>query len=129
MKAKTKNFDPDIDVKLACTCGHKNCDKRSVKMIALVMLQKVRDELELPMIVTSGGRCPNHNAEMTRTKPADHQKGLGVDIKIDSLSHALKIAAIAVKHGFNAIAINLNSRFIHLGYRPELNGKIVTWDY
>ena len=80
------------------------------------------------MIVTSGGRCPLHVAEKRRIVPADHQKCLGVDIRITGLSMGAKLAALAGKHGFNAIAINLKSGFIHLGIRSE-NNKIVTWEY
>lgn len=125
---KTKNFNPETDIKLRCTCDEPGCDKRSVKPLALNMLQRVRDEYGLPMIVTSGGRCPLHKNEKHRSSPADHQKGLGVDIRITGIAMATKLAAIAGKCGFNAIAINLELGFIHLGYRPEIN-KIVTWQY
>ena len=125
---KTKNFNPETDIKLCCTCGESGCDKRSVKLLALNMLQRVRDEYGLPMTVTSGGRCPLHKNEKHRSVPADHQKGLGVDIRITGIAMATKLSAIGGKCGFNAIAINLELGFIHLGYRPEVN-KIVTWQY
>jgi len=120
---KTKNFNPESDKKLCCTCGNVLCDKRSVKQMALNMLQRVRDEYGLPMTVTSGGRCPLHKNEKHRSVPADHQRRLGVDIRITGLVMAMLIMAIAVKHGFNAFGINLKSGFIHLAYRPELVGK------
>ena len=128
MLPKTKNFNPLVDLKLSCTCGEDGCDKRSTKQMLLNMLQKVRDDYGLPMIVTSGGRCPLHVAEKRRIVPADHQKAMGVDIRITGLSMGTKLAALAGKHGFNAIAINLELGFIHLGYRPESN-KITTWEY
>jgi hypothetical protein len=128
MLPKTRNFNPLVDLKLSCTCGEDGCDKRSTKQMLLNMLQKVRDDYGLPMIVTSGGRCPLHVAEKRRSIPADHQKCLGVDIRITGLSMGTKLATLAGKHGFNAIAINLELGFIHLGYRPE-NKKITTWEY
>jgi hypothetical protein len=128
MLPKTENFNPLVDVKLRCTCGHDKCDKRSVKQMLLNMLQYVRNDYGLPMTVTSGGRCTLHNNEKHRSVPADHQKGLGVDIRITGLAMAAKLSVIAGKYGFNAIAINLDSGFIHLGYRPE-NNKVVTWEY
>jgi hypothetical protein len=128
MLPKTRNFNPLVDLKLSCTCGEDGCDKRSAKQMLLNMLQKVRDDYGLPMIVTSGGRCPLHKNEKHRSTPADHQKCLGVDIRITGLSMGVKLAALAGKYGFNAIAINLELRFIHLGYRPE-NKKITTWEY
>jgi zinc D-Ala-D-Ala carboxypeptidase len=128
MIIKTKNFNPKTDIKLCCTCGEAGCDKRSVKLMALNMLQKVREVYGLPMIVTSGGRCPLHKNEKHRIVPADHQKGLGVDIAITGLVMAMKLIAIASKCGFNAFGINLKAGFIHLGYRPEQN-KISVWTY
>lgn len=125
---KTKNFNPETDVKLLCTCGHDKCDKRSVKQMALNMLQRVRDDYGLPMVLTSGGRCPLHKDELHRDEPADHQKGLGVDIRITGQAMANKLIAYAAIHGFNAFGTSLKLGFVHLGYRPE-NNKIVTWEY
>lgn len=129
MIIKTANFNPDTDKKLLCTCGETGCDKRSVKLMALNMLQRVRDEYDLPMTITSGGRCPLHRNEKRRSVPADHQKGLGIDIRITGLIMAMKLVAIASKYGFNAFGINLKAGFIHLGYRPEQSKKISVWTY
>jgi hypothetical protein len=128
MTIKTKNFNPDADVKLLCTCGETGCDKRSVKLMLLNMLQYVRDDYGLPMTITSGGRCPLHKDEKHRIVPADHQKGLGVDIRITGQAMATKLIAYAAIYGFNAFGTNLKSGFVHLGYRPE-NKKIVAWEY
>ena len=125
---KTKNFNPETDTKLCCTCGEDKCDKRSVKLMALNMLQRVRDEYGYPMNVTSGGRCPLHKNEKHRVVAADHQKGLGVDIRITGLSMAMKLIAIASKCGFNAFGVNLKKGFVHLGYRPEQN-TVSVWTY
>ena len=127
---KTESFNPESDIKLLCTCGHPDCDKRSVSQYVLDMLQRTRNDYGFPMIVTSGGRCTNHKSELNRNKPADHQKQRGVDIRINGLVMAMKIMAIASKHGFNAFGISLKDGFIHLGYRPELgNSVIAAWTY
>ncbi len=126
---KTKNFNPETDVKLLCTCGNKGCDKRSVKQMALNMLQRVRGDYGLPMTITSGGRCPLHKDELHRSVPADHQKGLGVDIRITGLIMAMKLVAIASKYGFNAFGINLKAGFLHIGYRPEQHKSVSVWTY
>ena len=128
-KKKTKNFDPDIDINLSCNCSNPKCDKRSVKLVALTKLQFVRDDYGMPMIVTSGGRCPFHPNEKHRDNPADHQNCVGVDIKITGITMAMRLMALGVKHGFNAFGINLKSGFIHMGYREELKDKIVCWEY
>jgi len=43
MLINTKNFHPDTDPKLLCTCGHADCDERSVSQEHLNRVQKVRE--------------------------------------------------------------------------------------
>ena len=129
MTVKTENFSLEGDPKLACTCGKVLCDKRAVKQWFLNMLQLVRDEYGFSMIITSGGRCPYHKNEIHRSEPADHQKQLGVDVRITGLVMAMKLVAIGAKHGFNAFGINLKAGFIHMGHRPENGSKISVWEY
>ena len=76
----TRNFSPETDPKLLCTCGHPDCDKRSVNQITLNSVQMVREDYGRPMTITSGGRCPNHPNEITKSAPGDHQKGYAVDV-------------------------------------------------
>lgn len=125
---ETKNFNPITDPKLLCTCGHADCDKRSVKLYVLRMLQAVRTKANRPLTVTSGGRCPNHPNETRRTKPADHQKCQGVDIAVNGGFERGQLVDYGLKSGFNAIGVAKN--FVHLGYREELErGKVVMWTY
>ena len=126
--AQTKNFNVKSDPKLACTCGHPQCDKREVSIIALVRLQAVRESVNRPLTVTSGGRCPNHPNEIHRTVPADHQKCLGIDISVSGGLERGEIVAAGLKSGFNAIGVA--ETFVHLGYRQELPpGKTMMWVY
>jgi hypothetical protein len=125
MPVKTKNFNPATDKKLLCTCGHANCDKRSVNQNTLHRLQKVRDDAMRPLTVTSGGRCPNHKNEVHRTTPADHQKGIGIDIAVAGGVERAQLVTLGLKHGFNAIGIA--KTFVHLGYRE--GQQPVMWVY
>ena len=76
----TKNFNPTTDPKLLCTCGHLECDKRSVKQLYLNQVQLIREDANRPLVITSAGRCSYHPNEIHRKKPADHQECRGVDI-------------------------------------------------
>jgi hypothetical protein len=125
MPVKTKNFDPDSDKKLLCTCNHSDCDKRSVKQSLLNRLQLVRDDVLRGLTVTSGGRCPNHPNEIKRTTPADHQKGVGVDIAVSGGVERAQLVMLGIKHGFNAIGVA--KTFVHLGYRE--GEQPVIWTY
>lgn len=125
MTIKTKNFNPESDTKLLCSCGHTKCDKRSVKQWVLDKVQLIRDDADRPLIITSGGRCANHPNEVHRTKPADHQKGIAVDIAACNGEQRAEIVILALKHGANAIGVA--NGFVHVGFR--CTEKFVMWTY
>lgn len=125
MDVKTKHFNPKTDPKLLCTCGHIDCDKRSVKLGILTMLERVRIRADRPLTVTSGGRCPNHIDEAGRAKPADHQKRQAVDISVSGGYERAELVSLGIEAGFNAIGVA--KTFVHLGYRPDK--KLVMWTY
>ena len=127
MTIQTKNFNPKYDKKLLCTCGHPNCDKRSVDQDTLNKAQTGREILNHPLIITSGGRCPNHPNEIHRTTPADHQKQKGIDVAVNGTTRGNVVNA-GIKAGFNAIGVA--KTFVHWGYRDELpDGHITMWVY
>ena len=124
---RTKDFNPKGDPKLLCTCGHADCDKRSVGQEHLNRVQLAREIDGNPWAVTSGGRCPNHPNEVHRTKSADHQKGQGVDIRCNGATRG-NIVDAGIKAGCNSIGVA--KTFVHLGYRSELpDGHITMWVY
>ena len=122
---KTKNFNPTTDPKLLCTCGHKLCDKRSVKQEVLDKVQLVRDDVDRGMVVTSAGRCPYHPDEVQRTTPADHQKCIAVDVRVSGGVQRMEMVTLGLKHG--ATAIGVAKTFVHLGWRE--NAPLVMWVY
>lgn len=124
---QTNNFNQQTDPKLLCTCGHPDCDKRSVNQSTLNMAQDGREIYGHPCSVSSGGRCPNHPNEVHRTKPADHQKGNGIDIKCNGSNRGNLVQA-GIDAGFNAIGVA--KTFVHWGYREELpKGHLTMWVY
>lgn len=126
MTVHTENFHPDTDPKLLCTCGHPDCDRRSVSQELLNRIQLVRNKIG-SLNVTSGGRCPNHPDELARTTPADHQKGQGIDIAVNGFIRGNVVQA-GIDVGCNAIGVA--KTFVHLGYRPELpEGHLTMWVY
>ncbi len=125
MPAKTAHFNPNIDKKLLCTCGSPNCDKRGVKQNILNRLEEVRVLADRPLTVTSGGRCNNHEDELDRVTPADHQKCIAIDIAVSGGKERAEIVSLGLKRGFNAIGIS--KTFVHLGYRQ--GERPVMWVY
>ena len=122
---QTKNFNPITDLKLLCTCGAVDCDKRSVNQETLDRCQLVRNDVNRGLTVTSGGRCPQHKDEKQRTTPADHQKCIAVDIAVHGGIERAQIVKLGLKHGFNAIGVAKG--FVHLGYRE--GATLVMWVY
>lgn len=126
---KTANFNPSVDVKLCCTCGDPRCDKRSVNQYSLDQLQKIRDDFGRPIIVTSGGRCPHHPDEKSRTKPADHQKCYAVDVRCINGDDETKIKVLAGRHGATRVAGGVYTGFIHIAWTPTERKDVPTWRY
>lgn len=127
MSVKTENFSLDTDPKLACGCGHPDCDKRTVNQEHLERVQLVRTLVGHGLIVTSGGRCPLHPREQTRRKPMDHQLGNGCDVYANGSTRG-NIVAAGLAAGCNAIGVA--KTFVHLGYRADLAPEqTVMWVY
>ncbi len=122
---KTRNFNPITDPKLLCTCGHPDCDKRSVTQETLNRVQFVRNLADRGLTVTSGGRCVNHPNELVRVTPADHQKCIAVDISCRGGVERAELVNLGIKCGFNAIGIART--FVHLGCRE--GETLVIWVY
>lgn len=125
MPARTQNFNVKTDPRIVCCCGHPDCDKRSVKQRVLNRVQMIRGEANRPLTITSGGRCPNHPDEVHRTKPADHQNCVGVDIKVNNGLERMEIVRLGMKYG--ATAIGVAKTFVHLGWRKD--SPEVMWTY
>lgn len=128
---RTKNFNPEVDKKIRCTCGHPDCDKRSVNQGTLDKAQLVRDDYGHPMHITSGGRCSNHPNQRKKADPngGDHPRGDGLDIAVKNIVEFNRLAVLAGRHGFNAIGNGLKYGFIHLGVRKENGTQVSSWDY
>lgn len=98
-----------------CRC----CGQEHMKHEFLLLLDKVRLEYGRPLMVTSGYRCPDHNASVSSTgRTGPHTTGLAVDFGVSGGgAHELLTAAIQCNQ-FTGIGIHqcgpLHSRFIHL---------------
>jgi hypothetical protein len=124
---QTNNFNPNVDTKLLCTCGHKNCDQRSVNQETLDKVQLVRDDYNRPMAVTSGGRCRHHPDELTKDYPGDHQKQYGIDIRYKSVLERNKLMVLAGRHGATRVAFG--KTFVHMAWTPTSDTSVPTWQY
>lgn len=80
-------------------------------------LQRLRSALGKPIIINSGYRCPERNAQVKGSPTSQHLHGKAVDIAVRGVSPK-RVAAEAEKIGFGGIGIY--ETFTHLDTR---NGK------
>jgi len=125
----TDNFNPATDVKLRCTCGHPDCDERSVDQETLDQVQLVREDLGQPMTITSGGRCPNHPNERTKSKPGDHQRQKAVDVACSDEQTETKLKVLAGRHGATRVAGGAYCGFVHMAWTETERTDVPTWSY
>ena len=124
----TRDFSLETDPKLACTCGHPQCDKRVAKQFVVNACQRVREDYHAPIRITSGGRCPHHHAEIKKKKEGEHQQCLAVDIAHDGTqAMVFKLCALLGRHGATRIAVGKN--FIHAGFSDVKSSRVPTWKY
>ena len=123
----TKNFKPELDVKLLCTCGHPLCDKRSVNQFTLDHVQLVRDDYNQSMTVISGGRCQYHPDELTKDEPGDHQLEFAMDIFYETVIQRNKLMVLAGRHGATRVAYGKS--FVHMAWTPTDDRSVPTWQY
>lgn len=123
----TTNFNHITDPKLLCTCGHPECDERSVNQEALDNVQKIRNDYGKPMTITSGGRCPYHPNEINKDKPGDHQKRYAVDVFYSNNLERNKLMVLAGRYGATRVAVGKN--FVHMAWTLTDDKSVPTWEY
>lgn len=80
----TKNFNLN---EFNSKCGRPmpgNIKKNIIEVIK--NLQVIRDEVKVPISITSGYRSPEHNAKVKGAKDSQHVKGTAVDFKVQGLT-------------------------------------------
>jgi len=117
------------DDELKCSC----CGKNEMHPEFMQKLNKLREEFNEPMIVTSAYRCPSHPIEAAKDgdTPGPHTTGKAIDIAISHYP-AYRLFMLAIQHDFTGIGVSQkgDSRFLHLDtlthpthYRPTI------WSY
>lgn len=79
----TKNFNLN---EFNSKCGRPMPENIKKNIIELIHnLQVIRDEVKVPISITSGYRSPEHNAKVKGAKDSQHVKGTAVDFKVKGL--------------------------------------------
>lgn len=98
-----------------CHCG---CGRADMDAGFMATLQRLRTSLGFPFVISSGYRCPEHNARLGGG-PA-HPEGRAADIRIAG-AQALILVQAATE--FTGVGVKQTgphgSRFIHLDTLPQ----------
>lgn len=126
----TPHFNVYDDPKLRCSCG---CGG----LPSLEFMQKVEALRVLygkPMKVSSGYRCPEYNAKVSKTgSTGPHTTGRAIDIAIER-GDAFELVALALSSSmFTGLGVQQKGqgRFIHLDDLPNGDGqpRPTIWSY
>ena len=123
----SKNFSRS---EFACRC----CGKAEVNPRLVDALQELRDLAAVPVRITSGYRCPEHNESVGGAKRSQHLLGNAADIVIKGLSVAdmYELAAQVPAFRNGGIGVYPEQGFVHVDVREgrarwgSLKGKYVT---
>ena len=110
----SKNFSK-LEVQCPCSCG-----ANKISSVLIEKLQKVRNIIGRPIVITSGVRCEFYNASIKASRnsshiPDEHGIGNAVDIACTNSKDRYELVEVAQKF-FKRIGISEGSYggFIHL---------------
>lgn len=78
----------------ACNCG---CGYDDIALPLVEVLQIIRETANLPLIVTSGCRCPTHNRDIGGMIDSYHMQGKAADWRIPGLT-TFELFLLAIMH-------------------------------
>lgn len=108
---KWKSFSPR---EIAC----KGTGSLLVDETALDKLQELRDNLGIPLLITSAYRSPEHNKAVGGAKNSYHMKGVAFDIRMENQDpHAFELAAREI--GFRGVGYYTKQGFMHIDLGPD----------
>lgn len=92
-------------------CEQSGHNTFKIDNLLLDKLQEVRDEINKPVIINSGFRCPTHNTSVGGKITSSHIKGRAADIAILGSNYRYEVLRIFLSK-FNRIGIG--AEFIHI---------------
>jgi uncharacterized protein YcbK (DUF882 family) len=110
----------------ACKCG-KCGGVEDMDPDFMRMLDAMRELYGDPMIITSGYRCPEHEAEKKKASPGAHSAGLAADIAAGTGKRRYDLIKAAMEIGM--VGVGVANSFIHLDAGHPTADRPVVWKY
>ena len=102
----------------ACPC----CNLIMLHPNLFAKLVELRNNLEIPVYVTSGYRCFEHNQKVGGVVNSYHCIGLAADIKVKDIN-LIELLGYAEEIDFNGIGFYEKKNFLHLDVRPTKRNR------
>lgn len=125
-KGVNKSLTPSFNTsEFQCHCSFPECIEQRINVDLVANLQKIRDDLEEALIITSGYRCERYQQVLAgkgykTASRSTHCKGDAADISCRNMN---KLSPLVWKY-FMAVGIAYN--FFHVDERRD---KPRTWNY
>ncbi len=105
------------DDEFRCKCGKcEGLPRFGMHSRLLTVMDAIREKVGQPVIVTSGYRCPAHNAAVGGVPDSYHTQGIAADIYCDGVS-VDSLAWIADECGADGIGRYYGQGFVHVDVR------------
>lgn len=95
---------------LECGCDREECKSVVVHWALIRLLERMRRQIEQPLYVTSGYRCPRQNQEVGGAPSSLHLAGMAADVQASTSIEHLASVAEAVGAG----GIGVYPRHVHV---------------
>lgn len=115
----TQNFKKS-EFSCKCSCGFSDIDYNLV-----VKLQRVRDEIGIPLKITSGCRCPSHNESVGGENFSSHISGFAADISCTDSFKRMTLLPVLCRE-FRRVGVD--GIFIHVDIDPTKTQDVL-WTY
>ena len=119
------NFERD---EFVCPCG---CGFDDIDPLLVTTLQRLRDEVQRPVVVNSGCRCRSHNAAVKGAPQSQHMQGKAADIRIDGMTSQQIIDILRRLYLDGEIYVGyvyaINGRSVHVDVRAPQSALVRRW--
>jgi len=91
----------------------------AIRILVLNLLQPLRDQLQRPLVVVSGYRCPALNRAVGGSVSSQHMKGEAADVYCTDALEALLLVQIVLRHCLPFDRLILYQSHLHLSFKAN----------
>lgn len=96
-----------------CGCGYDTVDKRTLEI-----LEDVREHFGQPVVITSGCRCPKHNARVGGAPKSTHVQGRAADFRVHGITAQQVYDYLDEKYPYE-LGLGLYPTWVHVDTRTD----------